>query len=83
LIFSPEEITERVFENRALKPKLESKSFEITVRSSVLMYFYPNVIRVRQLRMMRWVGPVARVGALKNKYKNVYGRSECKSSLAR
>jgi hypothetical protein len=40
------------------------------------LYASPNIIRVIKSSMMRGVGHVARMGAMRNEYKNLVGKSE-------
>jgi hypothetical protein len=57
----------RVFENRVLRRIFGPKSDEVTVgcrklRNEEFRNFFPNVIRMIESRMMRWAGPVSRMG---------------------
>jgi hypothetical protein len=64
-----EECRLRVFENRVLMRVFGPKRDEVTGKWRKLhkeelngLYFLPNIVRVVNLRRMRWAGPVARMG---------------------
>jgi hypothetical protein len=38
------------------------------------LYASPNVIRVIKSKRMRWLGPVARMGEMRNAYNNLVGK---------
>jgi hypothetical protein len=38
------------------------------------LYVSPNIIRVIKSRRMRWTGHVARIGQMRNVYKNLVGK---------
>jgi len=47
------------------------------------MYASTNIIRLIKPRKMRWAGHVARIGAIRNAYKVLVGKSEGKRLLGR
>jgi hypothetical protein len=75
-----EEYRLRVFENRVLRRIFEFKRNEVTgcwrkLHNEELrnMYSSPSVIRMIQLRSMRWAGHVARIGEKRNAYRILVG----------
>jgi hypothetical protein len=47
------------------------------------MYSSPNIIRMMKSRRMRWAGHVTRMGAKRNAYRILMGRSEGKRAQGR
>jgi hypothetical protein len=80
----------RVFENRVLRRIFGPKRDEVTgewrrLRNEELndLYSSPNIIRVIKLRIMRWAGHVARMGAKSGAYRILVGRPEGRQPLGR
>jgi hypothetical protein len=47
------------------------------------LYSSPNIIKVIKLRMIKWVGYIARMGDMRNVYKILVGKAEGKRPLGR
>jgi hypothetical protein len=80
----------RVFENRVLRRMFGPKRDEVTGERRKLhsgelhnLYSLADIIRRIKSRRMRWAGHVARMGAGKNLYRVLMGRSEGKIPLER
>jgi hypothetical protein len=57
------------------------------MRSFIIFYALPNVIRVVKSKMMKWAGRIARIGDMRNAYKSFvvkrgrkrpFGRPRCR-----
>jgi hypothetical protein len=80
----------RVFENRVLRRIYGPKRNEVTREWRKLhneelrdLYSSPSIIRIIKLRRMRWADHVARMGAKRNAYRLLVGKSEGKRPLGR
>jgi hypothetical protein len=79
----------RIFENRVLGkifwPKREEDGSwrKLHIHELHSLYSSPNIVRVIQLRRMRWAGHVARMGEGRGVYRVLVGRSEGKRPLGR
>jgi hypothetical protein len=69
----------RVFENRMLRGIFVPKREDVAGGLRKLhneehhnLYSSPNIIRMIKSRSMRWTGPVARMGEIRNAYKIRY-----------
>jgi hypothetical protein len=80
----------RVYENRVLKrifgPKRDGVSEgwrKLHNEELHNLYSSPSIIRIMQLRRMRWAGHVARMGEKRNVYRLLVGKPEGKRPLGR
>jgi len=80
----------RVFENRMLRRIFGPKRDEVTGEWRKLhndklndLYSSPNTIRVIELKRMRWMGHVARMGERISVYRILVGKPEGKRPLGR
>jgi hypothetical protein len=80
----------RVFENRVLRRIFGPERDEVTGEWRRLhneelndLYSSPNIIRVIELRRMRWAGHVARMGEKRGAYRILVGRPEGRRPLGR
>jgi hypothetical protein len=53
------------------------------VRSFITYILLPNITRMIKVRMMRWAGHVARLGAKRSAYKVLVGKPEGRRPLGR
>jgi hypothetical protein len=79
-----------VFENRVLRRIFGPKRDGVTggwrkLHNEELhnLYSSPTIIRIVKLRMMRWMGNVARMGEKRNVYRLLVGKPERKRPLRR
>jgi len=79
-----------MFENRMLRKLFGPKSEDVAgswrrLNSEELQNLYssPNITGVIKLRSMKWVGHVARMGAVRNVYKMLVGISDMMRPLGR
>jgi hypothetical protein len=80
----------RVFENRVLRRVFWPKRNEVTGELRKLhneelndLYFLPNIVRVVELRRMRWAGHMARMGEKRGVHRVLVGKPEGKRPLGR
>jgi hypothetical protein len=79
----------RVFENRILRKIFGSKRDEVTanwrkLHNEELNHLYPpNIFRVIESRIRRWVWNVARLGEGRGTYRVLVGKPERKRQLGR
>jgi hypothetical protein len=80
----------RVVENRVLRKLFGPKTHEVTggwrkLHNEELrdLSSSPSIIRMIQLRSMRWAGYVARRGEKRNEYRLLVGKPEGKRTLGR
>jgi hypothetical protein len=80
----------RVFENRVLRRIFGLKRDKVTGEWRKLhnkelrdLYSSPSIIRIIKLRMMKWVGHVARIGEKRNAYRLLVGKPKRKRPLGR
>jgi hypothetical protein len=76
----------RVFENMVLRRIFGPKRDEVTGGWRKLhneeihdLYSSPSILRIIELRRMKWVGHVARMGEKRNAYRSLLGKPEGKS----